>query len=275
MRILTCLMAVITLLVLSGCSPLMAVGMAGQIVNRIGESAYDQPYISDTRPAINPNDVALTNLNLGIEYMRLEKYELALEKLQYARSAKPAYAPVYDALGLLYQRMGQSKEAEQYFQQALKLDKENPSSLNNYGQFLCSQDRMGDAEQYFLAAAENPLYRAPEIPYTNLGTCAYLHNDPDKAMDYFRKALSLNPYIPHALINLTEISCDRSDYVSARDYLDRYLAFNAQSPRSLWLGIRVENELGDKNKVSSYALLLRNKYPDSKETKLLLESGIR
>ena len=268
-------MAVITLLVLSGCSPLMAVGMAGQIVNRIGESAYDQPYISDTRPAINPNDVALTNLNLGIEYMRLEKYELALEKLQYARSAKPAYAPVYDALGLLYQRMGQSKEAEQYFQHALKLDKENPSSLNNYGQFLCSQDRMGDAEQYFLAAAENPLYRAPEIPYTNLGTCAYLHNDPDKAMDYFRKALSLNPYIPHALINLTEISCDRSDYVSARDYLDRYLSFNAQSPRSLWLGIRVENELGDKNKVSSYALLLRNKYPDSKETKLLLESGIR
>jgi len=254
---------------------MMAIGLAGQVVNRIGESAYDQPFISDTRQPVNTNDIALTNLNLGIEYMRLEKYELALERLQYARSAKPDYAPTYDALGLLYQRMGQPKEAEQYFQQALKIDKDNPSTQNNYGQFLCSQDRVDDAEKYFLGAAENPLYQYPEIPYTNIGTCAYLHNQPDKAVGYFSKALTLNPYIPHALINMTEISCDKSDYASARDYLDRYLVYNVQSPKTLWLGIRIERELGDKNKVSSYALLLRNKYPDSKEAKLLQESGIR
>ena len=275
MRTPACLIAVLFPAVLSGCSPMMAVGMAGQIVNRIGDSVYDKPYISDTRPTINPNDVALTNLNLGIEYMRLGKFELAMEKLQYARSAKPDYAPVYDALGLLYQRLGQPQEAEQYFQQALKLDKDNPSTLNNYGQFLCSEDRMDDAEQHFLAAADNPLYRTPEIPYTNLGTCAYLHDQPEKAVDYYRKALSLNPYVGYALINMAEISCDQSDYASARDYLDRFLVYNVQSPQTLWLGIRIERELGDKNKVSSYALLLRNKYPDSKEAQLLQESGIR
>ncbi|MGH8119787.1 MAG: type IV pilus biogenesis/stability protein PilW [Gammaproteobacteria bacterium] len=266
---------VLCVLALSGCTPLSAIGLGGQIFNRIMENNVSQPYISDTRPTINPNEVALTNLNLGIEYMRLEKYELALERLQYARAAKPDYAPIYDALGLLYQRMKQPGEAEQYFQQALKLDQENPSTLNNYGQFLCSEDRVDDAEKYFLAAAENPLYRTPEIPYTNLGTCAHLHNQPDKAVDYYRRALTLNPYVPHALINMSEISCEQSDYASARDYLDRYLAINTQSPRTLWLGIRIERELGDKNKVSSYALLLRNKYPDSEEAKLLQESGIR
>lgn len=268
-------LAVACLCLLAGCTPLSAVTMAGSMVNKVMDSSTPESFISDTRPPINSRDVADANINLGIEYMRLGKYELALEKLHYARQVRPDYALVYDVLGLLYQRMNQHREAEQFFQHALKLDPENPSTLNNYGQFLCSQDREEDADRYFIKAAENPLYQTPEIPYTNIGTCAWRNQNPDKAVEYFGKALALNPYIPHALINSAEILHDRRDYAAARDYLDRYLNLAGQSPRSLWLGIRIEQALGDKNKVSSYALLLRNKYPESDEAKLLAESGIR
>jgi type IV pilus assembly protein PilF len=267
--------ALVSMLVLSGCTPLSAVTMAGSAFNRIMESSDTEPYINDTRPVINPNEVAQSNLNLGIEYMQLGKYELALASLQRARDARPDYAPIYDVYGLLYQRLGKPEEAEQYFLQALKMDKKNPSTQNNYGQFLCGQDREEEADKYFLAAAENPLYDAREIPYANIGTCARRHGQPDKAAEYFTKALSLNPNIPTVLFSMSEISYDRRDYAGADGYLDRYISIKGQSPGTLWLGIRIKRELGDKDKVSSYALLLRNKYPDSEEAKLLEESGIR
>lgn len=267
--------ALVTMLALSGCTPLTAVTMAGTVFNRIMESSDSEPYIRDTRPVVNVNEVAISNLNLGIEYMQLGKYELALGRLQRAQAAKPDYAPVYDVFGLLYQRMGLPQEAEQNFLHALKLDQDNPSTLNNYGQFLCSLDRVEEAEKHFLAAAENPLYDAREIPYANIGTCAHRHGQPGKAVDYFSRALSLNPKIPPALFSMSEINYDRKDYVAAQDYLDRYVRLKGQSPGTLWLAIRIERELGDKDKVSSYALLLRNKYPDSEEAKLLSESGIR
>ena len=135
--------------------------------------------------------------------------------------------------------------------------------------------REEEAEKYFLAAAENPLYETPEIPYANIGTCAYMHDQPDKATEFFKKALTINAAIPAALIQMSEIEYNEGNYVSAHDYLERYLKFSKHTPKSLWLGIRVEQELGNKNKVSGYALLLRNQYPDTEEAKSLEESGIR
>jgi type IV pilus assembly protein PilF len=38
----------------------------------------------------------------------------------------------------------------------------------------------------------------------------------------------------------------------------------------LWLGIRIERLLGDKDAEASYAMLLRRKYPNSEQTKALL-----
>ena len=268
-------------LILPGCSaPLAAAGIMGNIINRTADYEDSPQADSQSTPVHTTSypereEIAATNLNLGIAYMKLGEYNLALEKLLRAKEAKSDYAPVYDALGLLYQKLGQKVEAERNFQQAINLNSNNSITLNNYGQFLCSQDREEEAEKYFLAAAENPLYETPEIPYANIGTCAYMHDHPDKAVEYFNKALTINPVIPAALIQMSEIEYNYGNYNSAHDYLERYLKFSKHTPKSLWLGIRVEQELGNKNKVSGYALLLRNQYPDSNEAKSLDESGIR
>lgn len=276
MKVLISAFALFSIFQLSACSaPMVAAGVVGNIINRTADINDTQPYIGDTGPSYDSNEVAITNLNLGIEYMRLGAYEEALAKLNRAKIAKPDYAPIYNALGLLYQKMRQMEEAERYFQHAIKLDDQNPATLNNYGQFLCSQDKEAEAEKYFLAAARNPFYDLPEVPYANIGTCAYLHAQTDKAVNYFEKALSINPKIPSALIQMSEINYDMGKYESAHDYLNRYLQYAKHTPRSLWLGIRIERELGNKNAVSSYALLLRNKYPASNEAILLQESGVK
>ncbi len=221
------------------------------------------------------NEVAEANLRLGIEYLKRGNYEKSLVKLNKALEADPKYPPTHNALGLLYQKMDRPVKAEEYFKRALSLSPNDPHTLNNYGQFLCTNDRYDEAEKTFLTAAKNPIYETPEISLTNAGTCAVKNNRPDIAEEHFREALKTNPKVPLALIQMSQISYDKGNYLSARGYLQRYLEVGNHTASSLWLGIRIEKELGDKDTLSSYALLLRNNFPKSEEARLLSESGIK
>jgi type IV pilus assembly protein PilF len=69
------------------------------------------------------------------------------------------------------------------------------------------------------------------------------------------------------------LSFDQQNFLQARAYFQRYLAVGAQNPRTLWLGIRIEHALDDRDAVASYALQLKNKYPDSPEYGLLQQGN--
>ena len=113
------------------------------------------------------------------------------------------------------------------------------------------------------------------MAYSNAGLCKLRDADPSAAEGYFRAALRADPRFPVALLNMAQISFDDQAFMAARAYMQRYEAVRQHNPRSLWLGIRIEEMLGDKNAVSSFAMLLRANYPDSPETRMLLESGMR
>ena len=227
------------------------------------------------KPAQTTNDVARSNLELGIAYLRQGSYEKAMDKLDKAREADPNYSPIYNVYGLLYQQLGQDRKAEDNYKKAIRLNSGDSSTLNNYGQFLCQQKRLQEAEDTFLKAADNPLYETPEIAIANAGICAYNNEQPDKAEDYFRQALQINPQIAPALLLMAEISYNQDRAMSARGYLQRFQQISRHTPKSLWLGIQVEQELGDADAVSSYALLLKNGFPDSLEAGKLRDAGIR
>ena len=144
MKIINLLVILHLLVVLPACSaPITAAGIMGNIINRTADDKESQQTELQTQPAYTNSypdrtQIAATNLNLGIEYMKIGEYNLALEKLLRAKEAKSDYAPVYDALGLLYQKLGQADEAERNFQQAINLNSNSSITLNNYGQFLCN-----------------------------------------------------------------------------------------------------------------------------------------
>ena len=265
-------------LLLAACSPVAAVGMIGSTLVKTAVHASENSDSTVTQyPVVrdyNRQEIAVANLNLGIAYMQQGHYQLALEKLTRAQIAKPDFAPTYNALGLLYQRVGENDTAEENFKYSLKLDPNDSSIMNNYGLLLCQTGRYDEADKLFNDAASNPLYTTPEVAISNAGTCALKNGKADDAENYFKQALSKNPSLGPALIQMAEITYDNNDYSSARDYLHRYLAFNDHSPKTLWLGIRIERELGDKDTLASYELLLRNKFSDSKEAQLLEESRI-
>jgi len=266
----------IYLLHLAACSPIAAVGMLGSTIAKTVENSQENdntvPARTRTQQAYDRQEIAEANLNLGIAYMQQGQYQQALDKLNRARIAQPNYSPTYNALGVLYQRLGEHEEAEKYYKHAIKLDPMDSNAFNNYGQFLCQSGRVDDAENAFMESAGNPLYPTPEIAITNAGICALNHGRTDVAEDYFKKALVKNSRFSPALIQMAELTYKRGEYLQARGLLNSYLMDNRHNSKTLWLGIRIERELGDKNALSSYTMLLRNQFAGSKEAELLKQS---
>lgn len=265
MRVLHSVIVFVLMPLLSACGAVSVVGVLASTGASTAVRAIDEQMQENAIEAPHRQEVAEANLNVAVEYLRRGNYEGALDRLNRARVAEPRNAFVYSVFGLVYQRLGDTDQAEQNFRRSLELDKTSPENLNNYGQFLCQQGRADKAEKLFLKAARDPLYRTPEIALTNAGLCARRNNDVAKATGYFNEALAANPEAGAALLALSDIEFGNENFVEAHKLLARYLKVASHNPRSLWLGIRIADKLGDKDTKASYSLLLRNKYPDSVE----------
>ncbi len=221
------------------------------------------------------NELAELHTRLGIGSLQQGKLELAWERLSKAIQYDPGYSTAHNAMGLVYEQLDQPDKAEQHYRRATSVNPWDSRSQNNYGRFLCDRDRYEEAQERFEAALRNTLYESPEVVHTNAGLCAKAQGHFDDAERSLRTALQINPTIPPALLGMAEVSYEKGRYLSGRGYLQRYLAVSEHTSRSLWLGIRLENQLGDDDAVSSYAMLLRSNYPDSHETQQLLDAGVQ
>jgi type IV pilus assembly protein PilF len=111
------------------------------------------------------------------------------------------------------------------------------------------------------------------VALTNAGICSGRGGDQRQSEVYLRSALRVNPTFSVALLEMAELSLENAEYLSARGYLQRYLAVAEHTAESLWIGIRTERELGDQDAVASYSLMLNSSFPDSQEALLLRESN--
>ena len=212
------------------------------------------------------------NTELGLRYMRQGDYELAMEKLERALSQDSNNPRANHFMAELQRRLGEYDKAKQYFQRAVRLAPEDSALQNNYGAFLCSRGEYQEGERHFLKAIADPLYDGKAQAYENAGLCARQQGDDAKAEKYLLAGLRLNARLPKSLAEMANIAYEQNNYLRARAFLQRYQAIARHTPQTLWLGIRIERQLGDQDAVSSYGLLLKRAFPNSRETKLYLES---
>lgn len=219
--------------------------------------------------AEHPQQAAIYNTQLGNGYLAQGNLELSKLKFEKALEQNPDLPEAHSGYALLMSRLGETRKAQSHFKRALKLDPYSSTTLNNYGIFLCGQNRIKDAEEQFMAALKDPLYKTPEYAFTNAGRCSMKIPDYDRAESYFGKALQTNPRFPDALYEMANLNFIRKKYHLANSYMKKFDQYGTHTAGSLWLAIRLSRIAGDKNAEASYALRLKNRFPDSEEASYL------
>jgi type IV pilus assembly protein PilF len=212
---------------------------------------------------------AKTHVELGSLYFLEGSSAIALEEARIALAADPDYAPAFNLLGLTHMYMNESKLAEENFQKALRLAPGDPEISNNYGWFLCQNGREKQAIPYFLAAAKNPLYTGPTKAYTNAGICSVRLKDDKAAEDFLLTAVQLQPANTLAQYWLAEIAFRQGRYPVAKQWISDIDRLIEPSAEVLWLALRVERKLGNREAETRHATQLRRRYPGSSEFRLL------
>jgi type IV pilus assembly protein PilF len=220
----------------------------------------------------NIERAAEINLEIGIDYLRKNNLAQAKQKIDKSIEQNPRNSKAQITAGMLYDRLGQDDKAESHFSKGLSLDPKNPEVQNNYGAYLCQKGKYERGEKLMLEAAGNPLYRTPEVAYLNAANCARNGGDIKGAEANLRKALAVRPKFSEALFQMADLQYKQTDYLSARGFLERYLEVGRTSAATLWLGVRIEQGLGNAAAAKNYAERLKLEYPRAAQTKELIES---
>lgn len=219
----------------------------------------------------NLNQAAIYNTQLAIDALQKNNLAEAKAKIDRAVEQDARNADVQSAAGLIYDRLGEDRQADSHFSRAVSLAPQNPAVLNNYAVFLCRKGNAARGEKLFLEAAANPVYRTPDAAYVNAGTCARSAGNAEQAQQHFRRALELRPRNPDALLQLAELEFEAGNYLPARAFLERFMEAAPATPTALWIGVRVERAMNNPAGAETYGNRLKNQFPTANETRSLLD----
>jgi len=238
--------------------------LAGCASSGGGSAGTPQPVASRAQA------IAKIHTELASAYYERTQYGVALQEIGVAMQADANYAPAYNVRALLRMALREDEQADADFRRSLQLNGMSSETHNNYGWFLCQRGREKESLRQFQEALKNPLYETPETAYVNLGMCSKKAGLMEDAESNLQRALILRPGMPEALYGLADWSYASGDYAGAKSY---FMRFSQVAPdlnaEQLWLAVHIERKMRDRNSEASYALQLRKRYPDSRETQLL------
>ncbi|MDF2181930.1 type IV pilus biogenesis/stability protein PilW [Neptuniibacter sp. CAU 1671] len=230
------------------------------------------------KPGVSDTSTYEVYSRLGFEYLQEGDTGNAKQSFQRAIDMNSGYAEAHNGLALVFQLEGDTALAESYYRKATKLAPDSAMMHNNFGAFLFANGRYEEACQELARATEDPFYNRRSQAFENLGRCYRLLNRDDVAKHAFQRSLQVTPNRPVSLVELTDLLVDESQPIEASKYFDRFLELVEKRQvehyaKSLWVGIRLERLRGNTSRAATYALILKNLYPDSEEYQQYKESS--
>jgi type IV pilus assembly protein PilF len=214
----------------------------------------------------SPSKALERRVALARHYIGEGNWEAAKRNLELATEIDAKNAEVYEAFALVYQSTGEYELAEENFKKAISLDSKFSRCRNNYAAFLYSRERYEEAEEQLDYVVKDTLYSGRPNAFVNLGLCRLKLFDTQGAEEAFVRALAMDRTNQIALLELARIRYEAQDYPSANKYYGIYrTAAKQQSAAGLLLGIQLSKVDNNRDAEASYALALRNLYPQSAE----------
>ena len=239
----------------------------------------EQSYVGSDKPVSDRTfdniEAARTRISLGLNYLRRGDTSQAKYNLERARSFAPNSAEVHSALAYYYQSVGENKQAEEYFRQAIQKDSNYADAYNNYGAFLCQLHRYDEAEQLLLKAISRPGYIRVAESYENLALCQLQQNNFSKAMSYLELSLSHNTTRITSLTLAAGLTYAMGNMQQAKLQLDRIQRLGRVSARTVLLSYLIAEKNGDRETMRNAEQLLLTLYTETPETRLLLQGKLQ
>lgn len=214
---------------------------------------------------------AKAHTELGTAYFQGGRMAVALDEAASAIAADSSYAPAYNLAGLVHMFLRENDKARENFERALRLAPNDPEINNNYGWLLCQTGREKDSFTYFMQAVKNPLYQTPTKPFFNAGMCALKLDDAARAEDYFVNAVMADQTNVQALYRLAEIKYRGNNLYDAKRFLGAVLDKVQDDPAPVWLALRIERKLGNRQAEQDYATRLRRKFQGTPEYQAMIQ----
>jgi len=214
-------------------------------------------------------DAAADNVQLALAYMQQGNLARAKEKLDRAMSEDPNNPNLHSVYGQFYALINDQKKAEGEYRQAMRLAPNDPGQVNFYAVYLCNQHRVDEGVTKMLQVANNPLYRTPEVAYTNIGVCLLTAHRDEEAESAFRRALAARPDFAEAAYQLADTELVHGRALEARTLIDKFLKQYDPTADLLLLAWRISRALGDAPGAAQYAKMLRGLFPNSEQVRSL------
>jgi len=213
----------------------------------------------------NARKRARLRIELAVGYFEQGQPTVALDEIKQALAADPNFADAYNLRGLVYMRLDDAGLAEDSFRRAIALNPRDPNTLHNYGWLLCQQNRFGDAQQQFSAALAISNYGDRAKTLMTQGVCQLRGGQRAEAERSLTQAYELDAGNPVIGYNLASLLAQREEWSRAQFYIRRINNGPAASAETLWLGIKIERRLNNRDAVTQLAGQLQRRFPQSRE----------
>lgn len=209
-------------------------------------------------------------VKLAIGYYDAGDLAGARRHINNALALNDRVSSIYNIQALVFQAEGDLDLAEENFQRAINLDRNNSRARNNYAVLLFSQNRYADAYEQLEQVTRDVNYEGRAIAFENLGRAALRIDRPADARAAFQRALQLNSNLYISALELSIMEADNENWDRARQLFQQYMTtvnfYNIpHTPRALLAGIKIEGKFHNAGLVEGFVRILTTLYKDSPE----------
>jgi type IV pilus assembly protein PilF len=208
---------------------------------------------------------ARLRMELAAGYFEHGQTTVALDEIKQALVADPNNADAYNLRGLVYMRLDDAGMAEDSFRRAIAINPRDPNARHNYGWLLCQQNRYGDAAAQFTEALAVPSYADRAKTLMTQGVCELKAGLRPQAERSLMQAYEIDAGNPVVGFNLASVLAQREEWSRAQFYIRRVNNSASASAETLWLGIKIERKLNNREAVAQLGGQLQRRFPQSRE----------
>jgi type IV pilus assembly protein PilF len=219
--------------------------------------------IGDRRKGSEGAAAARGRAQAAPRYLMTGERDKAASELRQALKFDAKSVEARSLLGLMAEQDGRSAEAGEHYRKAAQYAPDRGPVLNNYGVWLCANQRGAEAMPYFDRALEDPRYAATAVALANSGACADQIGQGERADRDLRLALELDPNNAMALGALAKRQLRLGKAFEARAFSERRLAVEPITAEALMIASQIEQKLGDTAAAARYVQRMRAEFPDT------------